>query len=244
MIFSLSALWWRRIRVLWKLPDGIDWLRRTLGLVLMGRAMLSKTLIQFSIDGWSCVPSLLFTWGQTMVEVMKMIPWRYSFKRSHACNATVQASNPLAGHHQPMPSPETLGHPQASLLWGHCSFLLGRGAPESPGKPLNASKAQFPHLSVCLLSAAFRTYPFPKFIKTSSLAYFGSLLTWCPVSWQHTTHLQLLLCCFTSFTCIFIYFCMPLITNWPIVSMLQGGSQFWPHDGIAYLTCFALLLLL
>ena len=32
-----------------------------LGLVLMGRAMLSKSLIQFSIDGWSCVPSLLFT---------------------------------------------------------------------------------------------------------------------------------------------------------------------------------------
>ena len=32
--------------------------------------MLSKSLIQFSIYGWSCVPSLLFTWGQTMVEVM------------------------------------------------------------------------------------------------------------------------------------------------------------------------------
>ena len=42
-----------------------DW--RKLGLVLMGRAMLSKSLIQFSVDGWSCVPSLLFTWGPTMV---------------------------------------------------------------------------------------------------------------------------------------------------------------------------------
>ena len=29
--------------------------------------MLSKSLIQFSVDGWSCVPSLPFTWGQTMV---------------------------------------------------------------------------------------------------------------------------------------------------------------------------------
>ena len=27
------------------------------GLVLMGGAMLSKSLIQFSVDGWSCVPS-------------------------------------------------------------------------------------------------------------------------------------------------------------------------------------------
>ena len=30
-----------------------------------------KSLIQFSADGWSCVPCLLFTSGQTMVEVMK-----------------------------------------------------------------------------------------------------------------------------------------------------------------------------
>ena len=38
-----SALWWRRIRGFWKLPDGIDWLRGVLGLVLMGGAMLSKS---------------------------------------------------------------------------------------------------------------------------------------------------------------------------------------------------------
>ena len=37
------------------------------GLVLMSGAMLSKSSIQFSVDGWSCVLSLLFTWGQTMV---------------------------------------------------------------------------------------------------------------------------------------------------------------------------------
>ena len=44
---------------LWELPDGIDRLRGKLGLVLMGGAMLSKSLIQFSIDGRGCVPSLL-----------------------------------------------------------------------------------------------------------------------------------------------------------------------------------------
>ena len=69
------------IRGLWKPPDGRDWLRGKLGLVLMGGAMLSKSLIQFSVDGWSCVPSLLFTWGQTVVEVMKTMVT--SFKRSH-----------------------------------------------------------------------------------------------------------------------------------------------------------------
>ena len=38
----------------------LGWLRGKLGLVLMGGAMLSKYLIQFSVDGWSCVPFLLF----------------------------------------------------------------------------------------------------------------------------------------------------------------------------------------
>ena len=44
-----------------------------LGVVLIGRAMLGNSLIQFSVDGWSCVPSLLFTWGQIIVEVMKIM---------------------------------------------------------------------------------------------------------------------------------------------------------------------------
>ena len=91
--------------------------------------MLSKSLIQFYVDGWSCVPSLLFTWGKTMVEVMKIMVT--SLERSHACAATLSALNPAAGHHQPTPLPETPRHPQASLdslLQGHCSFLLGPGA--------------------------------------------------------------------------------------------------------------------
>ena len=35
-------------------------LKVKLCLVLMGRVMLSKSLIQFSVDGQGCVPSLLF----------------------------------------------------------------------------------------------------------------------------------------------------------------------------------------
>ena len=78
MVFSPSALWWIS---LWELSDGRDRLRGKLGLVLMGGSMLSKSLIQFSVDGWGCFPSLLFTWGQTMVEVMKIMVT--SFKWSH-----------------------------------------------------------------------------------------------------------------------------------------------------------------
>ena len=76
--------------------------------------MLSKSLItQFSVDGWGCVPSLLFTWGQTMGEVMKNMAT--SFKRSHACTATLSATSPAAGHHRPTPLLETPGHSWASL---------------------------------------------------------------------------------------------------------------------------------
>ena len=38
----------------------MEGLRGKLGLVLMDGAMLSKSLIQFSVDGWGCVPCLLF----------------------------------------------------------------------------------------------------------------------------------------------------------------------------------------
>ena len=91
--------------------------------------MLSKSLIQFSVDGWGCVPSLLFTWGQTMVEVMKIMAT--SFKRS--MQAPLHSVSPTLK--QAITAPclcqrllDTPGQVWVSLLWGHCSFLLGPGA--------------------------------------------------------------------------------------------------------------------
>ena len=48
-------------------------MRGKLSLVLMGGAMLRKSLIEFSVDGWGHAPSLLFTWGQTMVA--RILKW-------------------------------------------------------------------------------------------------------------------------------------------------------------------------
>ena len=48
-----------------------------------------------------------------MVEVTKIVAT--SFKRPHACAATVSAPAPAAGHHQPTSLPEIPGHSQASL---------------------------------------------------------------------------------------------------------------------------------
>ena len=53
--------------------------------------MLSKSLIQLSVDGQVCVPSLLFDL-RSLVELMKII--KTSFKRSHACIATFSAPKP------------------------------------------------------------------------------------------------------------------------------------------------------
>ena len=84
--------------------------------------MLSKSLIQFSVDGWSCIPSVLFTWGQNMVEVMKIMAT--SFKSSHTCIATLSAPNPTAGHHRPRSLLETPGHSRANLGQSHVGSLL------------------------------------------------------------------------------------------------------------------------
>ena len=64
--------------------------RGNLDLVLMGEAMLSKSLIQFSVYGWSCVPSLLFTWGQTMVDVDVILWMRLVIEaRSNAVKSNI-----------------------------------------------------------------------------------------------------------------------------------------------------------
>ena len=82
--------------------------RGKLGLVLMGRAKFSKSLIQFSVDGWGCIPSLLLDLKPNVVEVMKIMVT--SFKRSHAPTAALSASDPAVGQRGPKPPLETSGH--------------------------------------------------------------------------------------------------------------------------------------
>ena len=72
--------------------------------------------------GWAAFSPCCLTWDQTMVEVMKIMAT--SFKRSHACIATLSAPYPIAGHLQPMPPPETPGHSQASVSQSLVGSLL------------------------------------------------------------------------------------------------------------------------
>ena len=112
----------------------------------MGGAILSKPLIQFSVDGWGCVPSLLFIWGQTMVEVMKIMAT--FFKRSHAGTATFSAPTLQQATTDPCllwRFLDTHGQVWVSPLWGHCFFLLGPGVHKVLFVP---SKSLFPQSCV------------------------------------------------------------------------------------------------
>ena len=67
-----------------RLMEASSWERlteRKLRLVLMGEAMLSKSLIHFSVDGWGCVPSLLFdlrpNYGGGNGDLLQKVPYRY-----------------------------------------------------------------------------------------------------------------------------------------------------------------------
>ena len=67
--------------------------------------MLSQSLIQFSVDGPGCVSFLLLHLRSNYHRGNEDNVT--SFKRSHACTATLSAPDPAAGHHQPMPPLET-----------------------------------------------------------------------------------------------------------------------------------------
>ena len=103
-----------------------------------GWAMLIKSLIQFSIDGQGCVPSLLFdlrpNYGGGSEDNVDLLP--------HA--VALSAPNPAAGCCNPRLHwrlPNTHRQVWLSLLWSHCSFLLGPGAHKVLFVP---SKSLFP----------------------------------------------------------------------------------------------------
>ena len=58
-------------------------MRGKLGPVLMGGAVLSKSLIQFPVDGWGCVPSLLFdlrpNYGGGKEDLLQKVPCMHCY---------------------------------------------------------------------------------------------------------------------------------------------------------------------
>ena len=105
--------------------------------------MLQKSLIHFSVDGWGCVPSLLFdlrpNYGggnEDNGDLLQKVPM---YPLLHSVPPTLQ--QPTADPHLCWRLLDTHGQVWVSLLWGHCSFLLGPGALKGF---VCASKSLFP----------------------------------------------------------------------------------------------------
>ena len=98
----MEASWWERLTV------------GETGSCSDGWAMPNTSLIQFSVDGWGCVPSLLF---DLRLKLWWRWRWRWWWPPSKGPMHTtaLSAPSPAAGHCQPMPPPEPPGHSRASL---------------------------------------------------------------------------------------------------------------------------------
>ena len=129
--------------------------------------MLSKSVIQFSVDGQDYVPSLLFALrlnsgggSEDNDNLLQEVPCTH-------CHT--QCPRPCTGHHRPTPPPEASGHSRVwvSLQWGHCSFLLGPSAHNVLFVP---SKSLFPEscvssgssMVVLMATSSKRAYVIPR----------------------------------------------------------------------------------
>ena len=130
--------------------------------------MLSKSLIQFSVDGWGCVPSLLFDPGpnygggnEDNGDLLQKVPC------THCCTQCPQpCSRPPLTHTSTRDSWTLIGK-SGCLLWGHCSFLLGPGVHKVLFVP---SKSLFPKSCVSsggtmgglMVTSSKRAYAIPR----------------------------------------------------------------------------------
>ena len=85
------------------------------GSVLLSGAMLHKSLIQFFVDGWGCVPSLLFD-------------LRPNYGGGNEDNGAQPCSRLALTHASTGDSWTLIGKSGSVFCWGHCSFPLGPGA--------------------------------------------------------------------------------------------------------------------
>ena len=91
--------------------------------------MLSKSLIQFFVDGQGCVPSLLFdlrpNYGggnEENGDILQKVPC------THCCSVPVTLQQATADPRLHQRLLNTHRQVWVRLLWGHCSFNLGPGA--------------------------------------------------------------------------------------------------------------------
>ena len=110
--------------------------------------MLSKSLIQFSLDVWGCVPSLLFdlrpNYGggnEDNGNLLQKVPCMHCHTQCPRPCSRPLPTHASAHPHLHQSLLDTHGQVCVSLFWGHCSFLLGPGVQKLLFVPL---KSLFP----------------------------------------------------------------------------------------------------
>ena len=93
----------------------------------MSGAMLSKSLIQFSVDGQDCVPSFLFglrsNYGRGHGGNGDFLP--KGLRPALLCSVTLTLQQATVDPCLRQRLLDTRRQVWLSLLWGHCSFVLG-----------------------------------------------------------------------------------------------------------------------
>ena len=96
----------------------------------MGRTVLSKFLIQFSVNGWGCVSSLLFNLGpnyggdnEDNGNLLQKVSCMYCYTQCPKSCSRPPLTHTSAGY-----SWTLTGKSGSVSCGGHCSFLLGPGA--------------------------------------------------------------------------------------------------------------------
>ena len=130
--------------------------------------MLSKSLIQFSVDGQGCVPSLFFdlrpNYGggnEENGDLLQKVPC------TQCCSVTMTLQQATADPCLCQRLLDIHRHVWVSVLWGHCSFLLGPCAHKVLFVP---SQSLFPQSCVSsggsmvglMASSSKRTYAPPR----------------------------------------------------------------------------------
>ena len=91
--------------------------------------ILGKSLIQFSFDGWGCVPSLFDLrpnyggYNEGNGELLQKIPHPHCYTQHPQPSSRLPLTHAFTGDSRTLN-----GQVWVSLLWAHCSFLLDPGA--------------------------------------------------------------------------------------------------------------------
>ena len=134
----MEASWWERLT------------EEKTGSCSDGWGHPSKSLMQFSVDGWGCVPSLLFdlrpNYGGGNQDNCDLLQKVQNVSCTHCCTQCSQPwSSPLLTHWLCWGLLHTHRQVWVSLLWSQCSFLLGPDAQKLLFVP---SKSLFPQSCV------------------------------------------------------------------------------------------------